>query len=121
MLPLTVGSGVGGRGAGDASAPPKSFDLVKIREKMAPNTWRITWRPFFGGHPKNGRHEKLFAQKVVHNFFGQVWENLGKNPSHPQKFACSYTYVSGYRDTEPHKHSEKACWRLDFAFTMYWL
>jgi len=26
-------------------------------------------------------------------FLGQVWENSGKNPSHPQKFACSYTYV----------------------------
>jgi len=25
-------------------------------------------------------------------FFGQVWGNLGKNYSHPQKFACSYTY-----------------------------
>jgi len=25
-------------------------------------------------------------------FFGHVWENLGKNPSHHQKFACSYTY-----------------------------
>jgi len=26
-------------------------------------------------------------------FFGQVWGNLGKYPSHPQKFACSYTYA----------------------------
>jgi len=26
-------------------------------------------------------------------FFGQVWQNSGKNPSHPQKFACSYTYA----------------------------
>jgi len=26
-------------------------------------------------------------------FFGQIWGNLGKNLSHPQKFACSYTYV----------------------------
>jgi len=24
-------------------------------------------------------------------FFGQVCENSGKNSSHPQKFACSYT------------------------------
>jgi len=24
-------------------------------------------------------------------FFGQVWGNLGKNPSHPKKFACFYT------------------------------
>jgi len=27
------------------------------------------------------------------NFFGQVWGNAGKSPSHPQKIACSYTYV----------------------------
>jgi len=26
-------------------------------------------------------------------FFGQLRENLGKNPTHPQKFACCYTYV----------------------------
>jgi len=25
-------------------------------------------------------------------FFRQVWGNLGKNPSHPQKIACSYIY-----------------------------
>jgi len=28
-------------------------------------------------------------------FFGQVCGNLGKNPSDPQKFACSYTYDQG--------------------------
>jgi len=26
-------------------------------------------------------------------FFGHVWGNLGKNRLHPQKFACSYTFV----------------------------
>ena len=26
-------------------------------------------------------------------FFGQVWGNLGKNPSHPQKFAYCFTYA----------------------------
>jgi len=26
--------------------------------------------------------------------FGQVWGNFCKNPSHPKKFACSYTYAS---------------------------
>jgi len=26
-------------------------------------------------------------------FFGQVWKNADKIPSHPQKFACFYTYV----------------------------
>jgi len=29
--------------------------------------------------------------------FGQVWENSGKNPSYPQKFACFYTYAVEYR------------------------
>ena len=27
------------------------------------------------------------------DFFGQVQVNLGKNSSHPQKFACYYTYA----------------------------
>ena len=30
--------------------------------------------------------------KVAYKLFGQVRRNSGKNPSHPQKFACSYTY-----------------------------
>jgi len=34
----------------------------------------------------------MVAQKV----FGQVWENSEKNPLHPQKFACSYTYGDIY-------------------------
>jgi len=37
-----------------------------------------------------------FAQQI----FGQVWENLGKNLLHSQKFACSYTY-----DWKPTNHS----------------
>jgi len=30
--------------------------------------------------------------KVVQKLFEQVWGKSGKNSSHPQKFACSYTY-----------------------------
>jgi len=37
-----------------------------------------------GGHTKNA--------KAGRQHFGQVWEYLGKNPLHPQKFACCYTY-----------------------------
>jgi len=37
---------------------------------------------FFGGH-------------FLWTFFGQVWGISDKTPSHPQKFACSYTYASG--------------------------
>jgi len=58
-------------------------------------------KTFFGGHPnirKEGLLEKMFAQTVAQKVFGQVWGNSGKNPSHPQKIACSYTYVS-YRFT----------------------
>jgi len=65
---------------------PTCFDL----KKMTPIVCGIQWRPFFGGHPKNGRHEKIFAQKV--KSFGSSLEKFGQNPSHPQKFACSYTY-----------------------------
>ena len=59
---------------------PMWFDL----KKMTPNICRITWRPFFGGYPKNGLYGKTFAQKVAQNFFGQVWRNLGKNLLHPK-------------------------------------
>jgi len=81
---------------------------LKTRAKVAKRalickTWRSTFAkshqdlfPFFGGHPEKGLHEKIFARKVAKNFFGQVWGNSGKNPSHPQKFTCSYTY--GYRN-----------------------
>ena len=31
-------------------------------------------------------------EKLPKKLFGQVWGNSGKNPSHSQKFACSYTY-----------------------------
>jgi len=42
--------------------------------------------PFFGGHTKRR------SAKVASQLFGQVWENLGKNPLHTQKFTYSYTY-----------------------------
>jgi len=34
-------------------------------------------------------HQKRLAKFAHH--FRQVWENLGKNPLHTKKFACSYT------------------------------
>ena len=40
------------------------------------------------------RNAVIFLEVIFFGvFFGQVWGNLGKNPLHPQKFACSYTFV----------------------------
>jgi len=36
-------------------------------------------------------HQKTVG-KFARQLFGQVWKNLGKNPLHPQNFACSHTY-----------------------------
>jgi len=81
---------------------PTFFEL----KKMVPNLlllkkngaqpaliWLKKWRPksHEDRHPKYGFYEKIFTQKSAKNFFGQVWENSGKNPSHLQTFACSYT------------------------------
>ena len=65
---------------------PTCFDL----KQLAANVRRNTCRPFF--HSKNSLHEKIFTQKLAQKFFGHVWGNSGKRPSHPQTFACSYTY-----------------------------
>ena len=76
-------------GGGDASAPPtvlicwkslkflakymKMFaNYLPLREKMAPNVWKITWRPFFGGYPKRclwSVREKIFAQRIPQKTF----------------------------------------------------
>jgi len=37
--------------------------------------------------------EENLQAKIAQQPFGQVWENSGKNPLHPQKFVCSYTYA----------------------------
>ena len=62
---------------------PTCFDL----KTMAPE---LTRRAFFGGHMGLELTWSTFFRGQV--FFGQVWENSGKIPSHPQNFACSYTY-----------------------------
>jgi len=60
---------------------PTCFDL----KKMAPE---LKWRALFGGH-------------FCLIFFRACWKNLDKIPSHPQKFACSYTY--GYATSKVQK------------------
>jgi len=61
---------------------------LKFRAKMAPNVCRkISEDHIFGGHTKN------WLAKVARKLYGQVFENLGKNPLHPQTYACTYTYA----------------------------
>jgi len=101
------------RRRGCRGCKPKRFDLskiwakfLKIRAKMVPNVvWFKKWRPTFSDKhmktlflefiPKKGFNDlcgRKFVGKVAHKLFGQAWEILGKNPSHPQKIAWSYTY-----------------------------
>ena len=63
----------------------------KLYENTGKNGAQNYTKTFFGGHPNNSLHEKTFEQQVAQKFLGLVWENSGKNPSHPQKFDCSYT------------------------------
>jgi len=61
---------------------------MKPSETWKSKQWKafvleITWRPNW----------ELFLEVTQFElFFGKVWENPGKIPSHPQKFTCSYTY-----------------------------
>jgi len=90
--------------------PANLCKISKIREKMVPNVVCLykmapvlfvftKWRPMFA---EKVHTKKVFMilvgqnlqAKVAQNLFGQVWGYAGNNPSHPHKFACSYTYVS---------------------------
>jgi len=65
-------------------------------EKMAPSVCRITWKPFFGGHPRRRPAWENEHRKSSPKFLGQVWGNAEKNTSRPQKFACFCTYATLY-------------------------
>jgi len=54
------------------------FDFTKMAPEIKVQTFL-----FFGGH-------------VFSVVFRASLGKLGQNPSHTQKFACSYTYVQGY-------------------------
>jgi len=79
--------------------PENLGKLLENTAKIAPN---VLWFEKIGpqrvqNHMKTIFFQKRssweeFAQKVVQNFFGQVWGNSGKNPSRPQNFACFYSY-----------------------------
>jgi len=99
---------------------PKSFDLVKIPEnpgklcknlgkflKTLPKSlqkWRPTWFDLKKRRPTLAEsHEDLFLEvisKMWTQVFGQLWGNTGKNPSHPQNLACSYTYEYNSHESE---------------------
>jgi len=49
---------------------------------------------FFGSHPENGRHEKLFAQKVAQNFSGTFGKIRAKILCTPKNFPAA-TSMSG--------------------------
>jgi len=61
---------------------------------MAPNVvWLQIWRPTFAEQQVKTifwrPHQKTVGKICTTTF----WASLSKNPLHPQKFACSYTYV----------------------------
>ena len=54
---------------------------------------------FLAVTPKKCLHDlcgRRSIGKVAQKLFGQVWGNLGKNPSHHQRFSCSYTYEQAH-------------------------
>ena len=89
LIVLLRCSGVGGW---DASGPSK----VLCRESGAQRfLFSITKEHLFGGHTKKrsswSSWEKICREKSHENFSGKVRRDSSKNPSHPQKFACTYT------------------------------
>jgi len=56
--------------------------------------------PFFGGHTNKGFLLEEFFGEKSHKTFRAILESSGKNLSHAQKFACSYTYVQGLAKIE---------------------
>jgi len=63
---------------------------LKLRAKMVPNICRKTHEDFF---------PEVTSKKGLYGLCGKkVFEYLGKNPSHTQKFACTYTY--GFRSSK---------------------
>jgi len=83
------------------------FEFIKMAPKVKVRMlffWRSCFLSKFGWNlGKNGAWSSLiwinapdmkwnavvFLEVII---FGQVWGNLGKNPSHPLKFTCSCTY-----------------------------
>ena len=89
----------------------KSFHLMKIRAKsveicaksLKPSRNPCKSEQTTENMNKNGaqrrpkEHEELLFRRSEF-FLGHVWENSGKNPSHPQKLACSLLHHHRFRD-----------------------
>ena len=96
--------------------------------KMAPNISRKTHEDLFlDVIPEKGLHDiwSLWGNFVgkAHTTFEQVWENSGKNPSHPQKFAspkpmCTYRFSNQIWMVFRHKRSRKWFWVVKLWFTI---
>ena len=85
---LLFSTGVGSGGAGSASSLPK----VLIWWNAGQNLWKLAQNPWNSEQKWRPKQLEAFYYEVTFLvFFGQVWENSGKNFLHPQKFACSYT------------------------------
>ena len=73
-----------------------SENLVKLPKNLSKNGANMLWFENNGAQFDKCRPNdmKSFFLEVTffEVFFGQVWENPGKIPSHHQKCACSYTY-----------------------------
>jgi len=72
-------------------------NLGKIPKKTGKNGAQRLKKTFFGDHIKKCLHDlwrKKFVGKSRTKLFVQVCGNSGKNPSHLQNFASSYTYAT---------------------------
>jgi len=72
---------------------------VKSGQKCCP-TFAEKHNTFFGAHTKSRSSYSLwgkFVGKMRTKTSRASWGNSGKDPSHPEKFDCSYTYAAGIR------------------------
>jgi len=86
-----------GAGGGGQAYHPK----LVIRWKSGQNLWKfgqnvakslyVHW--FYKNGTQNQSVDRFLESCFYLFLFGQVRGNLGKNPSHPQKFTCSYTHA----------------------------
>jgi len=121
----------------------KSVQNLKIRAKWRPIMLDfIKWRPtfaekhmktFFGDHPKRSSWSlrENICWRSRQRLLGQVWENLGKNPSHQpciSVFEKSWkttlgNQISTTRETNRHRTWWRNCarWKCMPMYTDEWI